>query len=379
MFLDRFRRDERGNFSIMLAGAAVCILTCVGVAVDYSAMTAAKQSLQQTVDSAALAGAIVADKDSKKNRKETVVQTFAANDFESLNLTQIGAPTIRFNDTQSIVRVSADAKVKTLFIQNFGAKYNTVNASASVSYAVDNVKPIALAFVMDVSGSMDWVVTGDAVKKIDALKDASEELFDAVERGIGRKSTVEQVLRASLSSYNTALVPAWTVDMQGEKSRRNGTSTPTGLTARGHIKTMTAMGGTNSTPALQDALGKLKSEIARDSRTQAFLLFMTDGDNNDPLEDPNSRAICDQAKAEGIKIYSVAFDAPEKGTALLLQCASSLAKTVDESLCDGTKPSKKCKTQKAGYFFDAGNAKKLKRAFKDIGDDIGEQNIVIRS
>jgi len=375
-----FKDNKDGNIGLMFGAALLCLTGAVGAAIDYGTMTTAKQKLQSAVDSAALSGAIVADTSRKKDRRKTVFETYAANDFSAMNLANISDPRVKFDDTISMVTVKAEAEVRTIFSGLMKAS-NTVTASSTVSYAVDDIKPISIAFVLDVSGSMDLVITGDSIKKIEALKDASEILFDAIEKGIGKKSTVEQVLRASLSGYNAALEPGFTTDMQQEKSRAMGTSTPSGQTTRGTIKTLSAMGGTNSTPALEDALVKLRAEKYINAETQLFLLFMTDGDNNDAAEDPKSRAVCDQARAEGVEIFSVAFDAPDKGKSLLLQCAggSTVDGIVDESVCDGTAPSKDCEKLKSGYYYDAGNGKKLKKAFRVIGDNIGEQNIRIRS
>lgn len=378
----RFIKDEQGNFALMFAGAAMCIVACVGVAVDYSTMSAAKQKLQAAVDSAALAGAIVADKSADAERSATVYDTFAANDFSSVALQNKSLTEVAFTDSSSLVSVNASAQVQSFFLKYLNKGSSTVTASASVSYAVDDIKPIALAFVLDVSGSMDSVITGDVVRKIEALKGASEELFLSVEKGIGTKASVETVLSASLSSYNTDLVPAWTTDMMPERSTANGTSTPTGQTARGTITTLTASGGTNSTPAVQDAFDKLTAAYALNPDTQMFMLFMTDGNNNNPAEDTNTAAICDQIKDQGILLFSVAFDAPANGEALLMQCASSRTDPTDTTgakPCDKPNPPKKCEALKQGYYFDASDAKDLEDAFKVIGDNIGEQNIIIRS
>ena len=380
--LNTIAQDERGNVAVMFSLSVLTILGIVGAAVDYSAMTSARQSLQNAVDSAALAGAVVADKSSNKVRKNTVLKMYETNDFTKINLESRSAPEMKFDDINSLVTVKADARVKSIFKGVLGSKSNVVSVETTVSYAVDNVAPIAVAFVMDVSGSMDSVITGDSVKKIDALKSASEILFDAIENGVGNKSRVEKVLKASLSSYNVVLEPAWTTPMRPEQSRAFGTSTPYGQTARGTIKTLYASGGTNSTPALEDALKKLKAEITNDAATQPFMVFMTDGNNNDPMENPKSLIACQDARAAGVTVFSIAFDAPDTGKALMLKCSGPAYAgntPPNESVCDKNKPGKKCEKLKKGYYFDAGSSSKLKKAFKKIGDNIGEQNIVIRS
>ena len=64
-----------------------------------------------------------------------------------------------------------------------------------------------------------------------------------------------------------------------------------------------------------------------------FMIFMTDGENKtNPSYDPDgtgaeqddidTKARCDQIKADGIEIYTVAFQAPERGRELLRYCAT---------------------------------------------------------
>ncbi|MCC5993362.1 MAG: VWA domain-containing protein [Rhodobacteraceae bacterium] len=66
-----------------------------------------------------------------------------------------------------------------------------------------------------------------------------------------------------------------------------------------------------------------------DPETLQFMILMTDGANccgargSRQTLDLNSRAVCDNLKAEGVMIYGVAFEAPQHGVDLMQQCASS--------------------------------------------------------
>ena len=85
---------------------------------------------------------------------------------------------------------------------------------------------------------------------------------------------------------------------------------------------------------------------------------MTDGDNNRPEWDVSSQQVCDRMKADNIEVFTVAFAAPSKGRALLEYCASE---------------------DKDDYFFDASNAAAFKEAFREIGKEIVERSVRIKS
>ena len=59
------------------------------------------------------------------------------------------------------------------------------------------------------------------------------------------------------------------------------------------------------------------------------------------------KALCDSIKADGIEIFSVAFEAPYRGRQLLSYCAST-----------------------EDHYFDAGDSEEFLLAFEEIGDRI---------
>jgi Mg-chelatase subunit ChlD len=60
-----------------------------------------------------------------------------------------------------------------------------------------------------------------------------------------------------------------------------------------------------------------------------IMVLMTDGQNccgarGQPAQlDDNTKAVCDNLKAEGVTVFAVAFEAPASGAALMDYCASS--------------------------------------------------------
>lgn len=151
--------------------------------------------------------------------------------------------------------------------------------------------------------------------KIDALQDALGELFDQFDTADPTKTYV----RTGLSAY--------AYGVRGDTDMEWGTDS-----AATYASGMYASGGTASTNSVKWALDKLKNSNATEAAEHAnkngqtpdrFILFMTDGDNNNSNDDTSTKSYCDQAKTDGITIFAVAFAAPSGGQELLSYCASS--------------------------------------------------------
>lgn len=101
----------------------------------------------------------------------------------------------------------------------------------------------------------------------------------------------------------------------------------------------------------------------KDENGRKILILMSDGANtrslksngkhdgsDQALSDGYTLEVCDQAKADEIEIYTIAFDLSDAATKTMLEtCATS-----------------------SNYFFDAADAAELDQAFKDIGKDLSE-------
>lgn len=172
--------------------------------------------------------------------------------------------------------------------------------------------------------------------KIDALKDALSELF----MQFNTADPTETYVRTGLSEY--------AYGVRDDTDMEWGTSS-----AETNASDMYASGGTASTNSVKWAFDELKTSNATEATEHAnknaqtpdrFILFMTDGDNNNSSDDTSTKNYCDQAKTDGISIYSVAFAAPEGGQELLSYCATS-----DD------------------YYYEPETASELISAFKKIG------------
>ena len=128
---------------------------------------------------------------------------------------------------------------------------------------------------------------------------------------------------------------------------------------RSVVQDLYASGGTASTAAVDLAGGWLTSgaeQTAHENQPvhagetfnlNRFMNFMTDGDNNYNADDDATEDLCDTFKDAGVEIFTVAFQAPAGGQALLEYCASS-----------------------EEHYFDADNSEEFLAAFEEIGDRI---------
>lgn len=386
----KHKADQSGGMAVMFSVTVVMVLTVLAASLEISRMTSAKSKLQSITDMAVLAGAIAAD--ARDTDREGIALAAILNNSHSIApLTISGEPLVVFDDATKTVTIKVETTVNSL-LAGFIGKNHKVSAQSKSLYAPDSLAPISIAFALDVSGSMSGN-TPDGRVKLATLQDSIGVLFEALEDGSKDKAKLAQVLRTGMSAYNTGLVEDMPMDYGwGDLDDA--------------VDNLVAGGGTNSVPALANTYAQLLDD--RSYRTGKgedisdlieYAIFMTDGDNNQPEWDDESAAICETMKEDGIKLYSIAFAAPENGEALLLDCASGNAdgptgpgedsKNDDKCRNNGAqgkgnafgtcsdKEVEDLKDIKSEYYFDAENSKAFKEAFDAIGESIAQVYIRI--
>lgn len=351
-----FCKDQGGNVAMIFAMLTTVFLGGIALAVDMSRAMNLRSQLNDIADAAALAGAYVASTD-KRGRKQAVK---SAIEFHLTNLgadVQLKKPKIDFNDQTEEVTVTLVSNQKSKFANILGFKKLKPVGASVASYAINDVTPVSMAFVLDVSGSMGWTSKSGGIK-IDLLKQSVTTLFDALEDAAPSPDVLKNKIRTGMTAYNSAIVPAHTVQMSY------------GWTdVEREVASLLAGGGTNSTMAFDESYKLINNDTPKPADLKEFIIFMTDGSNNDPAESTKTIALCDAAKSQGILIYSIAFEAPKDGKELLQECASSNGATGHNGDDDDDDDDNKKKDK---YYFNAKNGKQLKAAFKKIGEDIGK-------
>ena len=201
------------------------------------------------------------------------------------------------------------------------------SVESSVGLRSRTSTPLSMMFVLDKSGSM-WG------SRIAALKVAVNSLTDSLTAADPETKFVRTGISFYDSSRRTSRSPEWGV---------NNVRTITAATNAG--------GGTNSSKSMSWALNQLRGnreEMQHSSRNSGqprkVILFLTDGANNRTRYDRQTINTCNRARNENIDVYTVAFQAPSRGRALLQACATS-----------------------PQHYFDANSSAELVAVFSEIG------------
>ena len=311
------------------------LLVAVGIAVDLAQESRVHQKLAGMADAIALAAAR-SYKDTEN--RETIGQKYLDANFDAGYGpgVEIAMLNVDFDDAAEIVTVTIDAQVPTLVLNLVGIDEMDLSSQSKVTYEGHVSEPVSLSLVLDVSGSMNW--NG----KIATLRTAATHLLDKLEAADPDAVYVRTGLVTYYSQIRETVNMDWGI---------NHTKTV--------VQGLWASGGTASTTAVDLAGGWLTSGVEQteheaqpvhegeEFELHRFMIFMTDGDNNHSSDDDATEDLCDQIKADGVEIFSVAFEAPAGGQALLEYCASS-----------------------EEHYFDATNSEEFLAAFEEIGDQI---------
>jgi len=354
----RFMTDRAGNIAMSFAIISIPLLGAMGVGVDYIRAVNLHREIQGNLDAALVAA--VKDIGAKD---EAALKTQMAN-WLAAEASTTGSYTL---DTSSVVidksNYAITAKVKadvsTSFLQVLGKKTIPIAVQATIVAGEDQTKKNAFSmyFVLDRSGSMDedtnsvastqtcrtwWGQTYSCdtyYTKMEALKMATSTLLSQLNTADPDKKYV----RTGAVSYNTTMQTPTKLDW--------GTSS-----VGSYVQALTSTGTTNSGEAFKEAydeltvpgskseenIHKAKSGI---STPDKYIVFMTDGENNVTGADTKTKQYCDKARADGIKVYTIAFMAPTQGQNLLKYCATTTAE-----------------------YFNAEDTEALVAAFKLIGE-----------
>lgn len=390
MKIAKLLRTEDGNFTMLAALMLPVLIVGGSLALDTSNALSMKVRLQNAADSAALATTSqLADENiTESQAKDYATKFFTAqissdvNSFEGFTAT----PTVTVSKSGSgkkivwKVDVAVVGSQQTTVMARFAGK-NTIDVSinGTSESARDGSNPLSMMLVLDRSGSMDWssgrtttttvpkyctrwkysrykgwyeesyqcgtrTVEVD-VPKIDVLKEAVADLTGH----IAESDPTDEYARMGAVAYNSD-----TRDSDKQSISWNKSDIIT------FANSLEATGGTNS----EDAMAWAADQVTKPTEINAhyskngtkkphkFIVFMTDGENStgssywDNYADRKTLEHCTSAKNNEVKIFTVAFQAPQRGKELLSACASG-----------------------NDFYYTADSADELKQAFKDIGEE----------
>ncbi len=398
--LKRLRTSSEGNLAIISAIALPVVIFGVGIALDTSRMVSERQRLQTATDAGATAAAAALANnpdlkiaDAEKLAIEYVkvqmeASTVAIPDdcIEAKAVENSGYGTQKSYDVT--VTACADYSVMGM-TRIFSDDMKRLSALAVAHSTTGTKKSLSMYLVLDRSGSMGSRTDTRASEVDDKYNCASKANRNKKGRGWGWGRKPKKCI--SLTSY-------WVNKMQAlqlasfelfqqisdadpdQKYARLGAVSYNQTTANKqrlewgtdavfrYVEQLRYGGRTNSAPAMKiayEALSAKDRRLGTDYEDEAhkamnqqkpdkYIVFMTDGANNEPNADSDTKATCDSAKAKGYEIYSVAFMAPGPGQRLLKYCAT------DDS-----------------HYFNADSAEEMIAAFKSIGEKASEKMTIL--
>lgn len=378
----RLLKDRGGNFGMMTAILTPLAFGSAGIAIDLTRAFQTKTEMQSLADSAALAAAsMLSEKDvSEADAIERAKNLYAAQmvnylktgkesdaEIAQMVAAQKAALTVtvteKANGTRGKIFTVSVASSQTMEVNAMtglvAGKSMTLASGSTATSASESTNGMSMYLALDRSGSMSFQTstvvknatcvnyTADNwgnkdkkkgqkgyiepskpcyVRKIDALKTAANSMFTA----LNKADVNSNLVRVGAVSY--------THETQSASALSWGTSK-----AASYVSNLPDLpeGGTDANGAMTVAMTALRTGDEKDTTTEAaihkakgndsvsrYIVLMTDGEMTGYSASWNSsldnsvRNKCDTAKADGIKIFTVAFMAPTRGKSLLNYCAS---------------------------------------------------------
>lgn len=367
--LKAYRKDTRGNITIISALCMLSMTLCLALAIDSAGQLNTRKLMQAALDSASLTGAKVV---ARGGHSDDEVKTLVINAFHSNMLTgrgdlTCGTPTVDLDADTGDVSVDAECTYPTMLGGSLTPKTLSIEETSTARGAR---KYIDVAMVLDVSGSMRGT-------KIEALKTAAKNgakmLLDAGQPGDIRVSTVSYSTTVNAGQYGRYAVGE-DVDLSGtfgwweqgcvtervgdgawdDRAPAEGAWVTEGyycpsipmlpLTAsltdfENNIDYLYAGGGTAGhigiawswyliSPKWEDIWPEDSTPLAYNAHDSAkAIILMTDGEFNRAYHAPYGNSheqavkLCEEIRDTGILIFSVAFQAPTEGQETLKSCA----------------------------------------------------------
>ena len=381
MKIGKLRRDTDGNFTLLAALMMPVLIVAGSLAVDTTNALSMKTRLQNAADSAALAttSQLAEGKITESNAVAYATKFFKGQIADDISAYDgfSATPTVTLSKSGTgkktvwKVDVAVLGSQQTSALARFSGKNSIdISINGTSESARDGSNPLSMMLVLDRSGSMAWAsgrtttqvvprycyffgyryqcgtMTAEVdVPKIDVLKEAVADLT----AHIAESDPTDEYARMGAVSYNSQTGSSDKQEFSWTKSKVTDFSAA-----------LIADGGTNSEYAMKwgyeevTSSSEINAHFSKNGskNPSKFIVFMTDGENSTGSSSQNDYAdkqtlyYCTKAKEKGVTIFSVAFQAPQRGKDLLNSCASG-----------------------SSYYYDADSADELKKAFKDIGEE----------
>ncbi len=373
---------------MLFAVACIPIFAVAFFAVNLDRSQSARVTIQSAIDAASLAGARMLEDSTRTDSDVAAIARayFAAGVANVHGDVACPQPTVVINRAEASVRVSADCDLPVLLPLVMKREAMLVGAAAG---ARANLTKLDLAMMLDVSGSMSG-------QKLEDLKDAAQAAVNTlITPGTGERVRIGYVTYSTAvnagsyaaavrgPSYDPSTEPTCVSERDGWAAFRDDepavdawigglatgcpTSTLMPLTSKvtdltTAIEALTAGGYTAGhlgvawswyliAPDWDDIWPTTARPLAySEPDTIKAVILMTDGKFNTEYSTPEgkdtkaqAKELCKKMRAKGVRVFAVAFEAPESSKTLLKACA-----------------------YEADQYFEAENGDELKAAYAEI-------------
>ena len=175
IFSDRVRKftqDSKGAVAVLVASGVVVMVVTVGIATDTARGYLLKARLGQALDAAALAGGRAFF---SPTRDAEIKMYFDANFPPGFMGATVNGPTIVVDESAGTVQVTAQATIDTTFMQVI--KQNTLTVG-NTTQVTRETKALDVVIAIDMSGSMDSDLADGSGTRIEAARQAANDLVD---------------------------------------------------------------------------------------------------------------------------------------------------------------------------------------------------------
>ncbi len=372
--------DRQGNFAMMTAVALPLLMGVAGGGLEFTRAMQVKSDLQNSADAATLAAATKFRESEGKLSDEELkggVASFIGGQSFSQGLTELEKKALESN-INSVAKRTETTKGTSFKIATtvsyqmplnpllgmIWAKTLTLSATSTSESSFNKGAPMSMYLVLDRSGSMsfrtdtvdrskyscpnytssNWGQSQSKVTSNPCYVNKSTSLKTAVSYLVDTLNKADPTYQLG-GSPESKLVRTAAVAYSDVKFAEQGFEWGTKKTSA-YVQAIPQYpeGGTNANIALNTAYDALKSNNTNIMTTKEgieqgkqdnkfynrYIVLMTDGEMTGSSSswsstiDTQVRATCTKAKADDIKIFTIAFMAPDKGKALLQACATSI-------------------------------------------------------
>jgi Flp pilus assembly protein TadG len=395
-----FASDEQGSVAIIFAMLLILLTFTAGIAIDTARIYRDKSNISRAVDAATLAaGQAMLDGRNTDAQVKTVALNFFYENLKSSGIKKSDFKNVSVSLDRSTGEVAFSVKsdVEMTLTRVMGHKKMDIPVAAK---AVFDQTDIELGMALDITGSMKG-------RKLNDLKDAANDLLDILMPDGGTSHTIRIGIApyaasinagsyAATVSNNTSTddcvwersgAQAFTDAAPGAGAYFGGGSAPADIDPTEGTSTYSCPKAavvplTDQKTTLSDTIKSLKAKgytaghlgaawasylvspewssvwpvsstpvDYTDEDTIKAVIFMTDGIFNTAYANGNSSyqalEVCDSMKDNGVKVYTIGFEAPSGAETTLRSCATT-----------------------EDHYFNASNGTELQAAFVSIAKQL---------